>query len=233
MSGTLGTFEPIENIQEKLDNFITRRKEGGKVLCSSINIHPKIWMLKDNIKLFTGVVFDEYRRISKRIVKNEEGRFRVEGVEETVDTRMGQFFVTEKSIILAERAADKYFIFRVVSQALNGTDKYIRPVTIDIQQIAQDYRKNWLGSIIRNGHWQSGVLYGDDLRRDSVIGREFIKCTKNQIGIETAYFGGRKKVRITRDGTIVVYANLTNNLDLFVDFIREELLRYVEQETRV
>jgi len=98
---------------------------------------------------------------------------------------------------------------------------------MDITQIARDYPKNWLGSVQRQGPWQSGTLYGNDLRSDSVVGAEFVRCTKNQIGIETSYFGGKMKVRITKDGTITVYSNLDNKLNDFVDFIRNELKNYM------
>lgn len=227
-SGVLGTFKSVDNIKKKLDNFLTERKEYNKILKSNIQLHPKEWKLKDGTIVLTGTIFDEYVSFTRRIVKKPDGKFEVKPVEQSVDTRMGRFYLTTNSIVLAECQDSRSYTFRVISKALSGHDKYVQYAEMDIMQIARDYRKNWLGSITRRGHWQSGTLWGDDLASDSVVGAEFVRSHKNQIGIETSYFGGVIKVRITKDGSIVVYANLDNKLNDFVDFIKDELLRYIK-----
>ena len=228
ISGVLGKFPHIEGVFDKLKDFQTEREERGFILKSVIKMNSIVHKLTEETELYSGVVMDEYLRIPHKLIEREEGVWEVTEGEPTVDLRYGYFWITEGSIIIVDRSENKEFVFRVVSEALGGGENSVRPVRIDIQRIASDYYGHWLGSIVdREGNMQSGTFYGENLEDDDVIGREYIRCNKRQIGIVTDYFGAPVKVRITRDGTVMIMANIAR--ENYVQFIKDNILPYVQE----
>jgi hypothetical protein len=73
---------------------------------------------------------------------------------------------------------------------------------------------------------QSGIFFGHDIEEDNIIGKEYMRNKKNQVGIETSYFGIPRKVKITAKGIITIYLNLDGQMNRFVEFVRDELLKY-------
>ena len=181
-TGVLGKFEPVSNIEKKLREFSSytrtqrdQRSEKEFELRSMIQLSPIERSLPDRIKVLEGLVVDEYIRRARRL-KKEGNKLKVVETEPFVDTNWGTFYLTTESIIIAESSKTKDFTFRVISRAINGSDDYVQSVNMDIEEIAKDHHPHWLGSVKkREGKWQSGTLFGDDLENDDVIGEEYKK----------------------------------------------------------
>jgi len=230
-SGVIGDFSPKENLYEKLRKFKTTREERGFTLQSIIQLEDVMLTLEDGVDVITGMVIDEYVREPRRLEKVKEDIFTVVKGRPHADVRFGTFWMTTKSIIIVDRSANREFVFGVISKALGGGKNSIRPVGMDIKKIAKEYKGHWLGSIVdRKGNMTTGTFYGTDLEDDDVIGSEYKKSHKNQVGFVTQYFQSPTKVRVTRGGGVTVFAGVTR--ENYIQFIREELLGYVQPITK-
>lgn len=235
---TLGMFDPVEDIERKLRKFQYSRKEiSGKDsqeethvfdLKSAIQLAPPRFELLGGIRVLSGFVIDEYVvRNAYHIEQDLEGNWVIKETEPFVDTRWAEFWLTTESIILVERKDAREFVFRVISQALRNSDNHIHSVQMDVERIANDHPGHWLGSIVdRSGNMQNATMFGSDIENDNVIGAEYVKCHKAQVGFVTDYFEAPVKVRVTADGTIVVMKNLSDNMGIYIQYIRQNLLRY-------
>ena len=229
---TLGIFYDIDNIEEKLNGFqysrLEKILEKEKSLISAIQLSPRRYELSDDVHILSGMVIDEYIvRNSHIIKKDENGKWIIKKDKPFVDTRWTEFWITTKSIILVERKNARGFAFRVISKALTMSEEYIHPVIMDIERIANDHPGHWLGSITdRRGNMQNATMFGTNLEGDTVIGDEYIRCHKAQVGFITDFFEAPVKIKVTRDGTIVIMKNLTNDIGAFIQYIRQNLLQY-------
>jgi hypothetical protein len=235
---TLGIFDFVEDIEEKLSKFQYSRKEiltrvpqeqpHESDLKSAIQLAPPRFELPGEIRILSGLVIDEYVvKNAHHIEQDTKGNWIVKETEPFVDTRWAEFWLTTESIILVERKDAREFVFRVISQALASSDSHIHSVFMDIEKIADDHPGHWLGSIVdRAGNMQNATMFGTDLEDDNVIGDEYVGSHKNQVGFVTEYFGAPVKVRVTADGTIIVLKNLSNSMGEYIQYIRQNLLRY-------
>ncbi|SDF85410.1 hypothetical protein SAMN04488589_1533 [Methanolobus vulcani] len=233
-TGSFGYFEVanglenIEEIKNKTNNFGHTRNEDEQQLNSVIRLDGTMGNLGNGIHMISGTVYDQYIKTSTFVNRNGTDNDGLPAYEierrPHVDVRWGQFWILNNGMLLTRIKNDRPFISQVVSQAL-GCPVYSS--SISIRRIAEDYTNNWLGGIVdRDGNWQKGTLYGDDLRSDDCVGSEFANCTKNQVGSFTQYFGGTSKFKVTKDGTIVVYTNLDDDRDSYVKFVLNELHTY-------
>lgn len=226
---TLGRFDPVEEIEEKLKDFQYFRDKDGFKLSSAIQLSPASKVkLSDEVEILSGIVIDEYIvKNTYHIEKAESGRWEVVEAEPFKDTRWAGFWLSTRSIILTERKDSRGFVFRVISQALTDSDDHIQCVEMDIERIANDHPGHWLGSIKdRAGNMQNATMYGDSLENDNVIGTTYVRSHKSQVGITTDFFEAPVKVRITKDGTITVMRNLNNAMEVYIQYIRRNLLPY-------
>ena len=224
---TLGIFPSLGRVEEKLTDFHYSRKEEGFELRSIIQLSPIKKKFSEEIEILSGIVADEYVRTTRRIVEDEEGKWKVIETDALVDTMWTGFWLTTESMIFVERMGARSFAFRVVSQALTGADDYIHSVQMDIHKIADDHPGHWLGSITdREGHMQNATLYGDDLEDDDVIGSEYKRSKKKQVGFVTEYFGAPVKIRVTESGTIMALTNLHDQIERYIQYISRDLLGY-------
>src|SRR5208283_598753 len=118
------------------------------------------------------------------------------------------------------------FISRLIGRALSAD---VKPCQINIGKLSEDYRNNWIGTIVgRDGNWQGGQVHGNDLRHDNCIGGEFVRCPKNLVGGITEYFGnGPTKFRASQEGSILVMQSWANTKDPFIGFIDQEMSQYI------
>lgn len=223
-SGSIGEFTEIENLEDKIKRFQYSREENGKQLKSKIQYKETI--LTESETIYNGQVFDEYFTTRRELTLDNEGNYKVEVKEDVKDIRYGYFWVTNNSIAVADSSRSREFVFRVISRAIGNSNDYVHAVNLDVEKIAEDYRNSWLGSIKdREGNWQSGVLYGNILEEDGVIGQEYSRCHKNQVGITTDFFGAPVKVRITSHGTVMILGNISG-IGEYIRFIKTELMAY-------
>jgi hypothetical protein len=224
---TLGIFSSLEGVEEKLADFHYSREEEGFKLRSIVQLSPIKKKFSEKIEILSGIVADEYIKKTRRIIEDEKGKWKVIETDPFVDTMWTEFWLTTESMIFVERMGARSFAFRVVSQALTSRDDYIRPVQMDIYKIAADHPGHWLGSITeRDGHMQNATLFGDNLEADDVIGSEYQKSKKKQVGFITEYFGAPVKIRVTESGTIMVLTNLHDQIERYIQYVSQDLLSY-------
>ncbi len=138
--------------------------------------------------MLSGIVHYEYIYTPKRLEKDKEGRYQLVDSEPLVDVKYGRFWLTTKSIVLAEKARTKDFTFRVLSQAMASNNNYVAGREMDVNAIAKDYGGHWISGMVgRSGMLQSGVFYGDALEKEPLIRSEYRGWKKNQVGFTTEY----------------------------------------------
>jgi hypothetical protein len=187
--------------------------------------------LGNGIEFLSGIIYDEYLKTTGRVVREEsqdedsEPEFHVI-TEPYIDVRIGNFSILNNGLLITNKLVNRNFISDLVGKALTVE---IKPCEINIERVAGDYRENWVGGIIdRQGNWQSGTLYGHDLRNDNLVGHEFVTCTKNQVGGFTEYFGtGQTKFKVSRDSSVIVYLSWQTTRDPFIGFINQEISPYL------
>lgn len=217
----------VPQLRNRLHNHLRPKHEDNHDLSALIRMDNDQIDLPNNVTIIEGTVFDEFIKTTHRITRNNNLNGHPEYAiqrDPYVDIRSGDFWIMNNGMLINRRKGDRGFVSNTVSHAL-GIE--IKPYRINIEEVANDYPNNWLAGIIdRQGNWQKGTIYGDDLRRDNVIGNELVANAKNQVGGYTQYFGGNTKFKVTRDGAVTVFTDLTNNIELFSNFIRDELLIY-------
>lgn len=216
------------NLNNKLNNHVKQKNEGNHDLSSLIRMHNIQKDLPNDVSILEGTIFDEFVKTTHRITKtgnnlNGLPDYAIQ-IDPYIDIRAGDFWISNNGMLVNKRKGDRGFVSTTINHALE-TD--IKPYFINIEDVAVDYTNNWLGGIVdRQGNWQKGTFHGDDLRRDNVIGREFVACTKNQVGGYTQYFGGNTKFKVTREGVVTVYTDLNDDIETFLNFVQDELQIY-------
>jgi hypothetical protein len=184
-------------------------------------------LLNDKTEVISGLVLDEYVNTTPMVVIDGNEKIKIVKSKPFIDKRWATFWLTTKSIILVDNRNSRKFVFRTISRALVNKDKYIDYVHVNIEKIAEDHRGHWLGQIKdRKGHMQNATLHGDHLEDDDVIGSEYVRSHKNQVGFETDYFGTPTRVKVTRGGTVMVLTDLNNRMEEYIQYIKENLLSY-------
>ena len=218
----------IDNLREQLNLHHHVRTDGEHQLSTIIRLDDFLGNLGGGVQILKGVVFDEYIRTTQRIRLNRQSNnglpnYIIES-DPFVDVRAGAFWFSNDGTLVLQRKVSRPFVSNIIS---NATDIAVNTTNIDIGRVVEDYMDNWLGGIVdREGNWEKGTLYGENLRADDCIGNEFVACTKNQVGGYTEYFGGSVKFRVTREGVVSVYTDLNEDIETFLRFVRNEIQDY-------
>lgn len=222
-------YENIDRIKEKLMNYSYVKNHEELELKSAVNLNMTTERIGSDIKILSGIIFDEYIRHNSRIILNKDSidyqdRYSTDN-SPYLDVRMGNFWILNNGLIISNSKVNRNFISSTLKSAL-GTD--VKPISFDIGAIASDYHNNWLGGIVdREGNWQAGTLYGNDLRNDDCIGGAFVSCQKKQVGGYTDHFGnGPVKFRVTKDGVLTLFLAMNNGILPLIKFVNEEMESY-------
>jgi hypothetical protein len=237
-SGTIGVFQPVENLEEKIRDFQTVRTEQYRKpfkLKSVVHLDTPQLELSGKSKLLSGIVHYEYVFTPRKLEEDDEGRYQLVEGEPLVDVRYGRFWLTTKSvvnIVVAEKMDTREFTFKVLSQAMAKNNNHCLAMHMDVNAIAKDYGKHWISGLVgRHGNLQSGTFYGDTLEREPLLRAEYGGWNKNQVGFTTDHFGPPTKVKVTREGTVTVYRGLDQNMGDYIRFVQSELLGYAKIAT--
>jgi hypothetical protein len=231
--GALGLFDDSVKITEKTlkdyslvedaEDFRTGKKFQ---LTSAIKLDEKRISLGKQVRIFSGVVVNEWIRTPKILEQVEGGAYRIVSGEPIKDTQLGQFWLTTEGIAVAQSKRSRGFSFDLLSTALLSK---VRPIKFRVSKIADDYSGHWLGGFYdRKGRMQSGTIYGDSLEEERLIRREYPRWKKKQVGFQTKYFGALTKVKVTQEGVVSAYRDLYGDMEQFFAFVKDELLKYIE-----
>jgi len=233
-TGVVGLFDPVPSIGKKLDRFEYVRTEkhlrtGKKFkLTSVVRLDERQINLDRKVKILSGMVIDEHIVTPMKLAQDDEGTFIVVDGKPYTDVQYGKFWLTTESIAIAENRDTMTFTFSILSQAIGGDSGIVRHVRFDIGRIARDYDRHWIGSFYdRRGRMQSGTIYGDAIEDEELIKGEYYGWKKNRVGFVTDYFGAPTKVKVSREGSVIVYRGLYDTMDQYIRFIKEELLDYM------
>jgi len=235
-SGAIGTFEPVQGLEEKLRDFSHSRNErdpGSKEtfeLKSVIHLDTPEANIGSKSRLLSGVVHYEHLYTPQKLEEDRNGRYELVNSDPIVDVKYGRFWLPTKSlvsIVVAEKSSTRDFTFKVLSQAMSKKNNYCQGMKMDVNTIAKDYQRHWISGLGgRRGMLQAGTLYGDTLEREPLLRSEYRGWNKSQVGFSTDFFGPPTKVKVTKDGIVVVYRDLSDRMDLFIRFIQNDLLEY-------
>ena len=225
-SGSVSRFDlteqytNIDNIRNRLNNHHFTQQAMEQDLNVIIRLDNQIGNLTQAIRVISGVIYDEYIRTRKHVInegRDEQGLPNYQLIRDPqIEVRVGSFWITNNGYVINDRKANRGFISHALHHALEVP---VCSCQIDIERIANEFRNNWIGAIDhRAGHWQKGVLYGDDIRQDDCVGETFAACSKNQVGGYTGYFGEETKFKATREGSVVVYRDFTGDFDAYLRF---------------
>jgi hypothetical protein len=200
----------------------------GTPLRGFIQLNNATGTLGHNVRVLSGTVYDQYIRTMTDVAQDgtdEHGNpIYVVTNSPVTDMKICNFWILNNGTIAVNRKDCRGIVANMIKNAI-GTD--ITPVRINILDVAEDYPNNWIGGIVdREGHWQKGTLWGDDLREDDCVGEEFTRCTKKQVGGYAEFFGGSIKFKVTTDGVVAVYRDFPNERDDYLRFVLNEIREY-------
>ena len=82
----------------------------------------------------------------------------------------------------------------------------LKRVRFDIQRINSQHSSDaWMLAFSKDGHVKAGVLYGNAIMKDPLVGGGSLQTFANQAGIELPLPGEQTKVRVLRDGGVQLY----------------------------
>ena len=224
-SGAVAKFEPTRDFLERLRRHLTKKRdELGRELTSTIQLDREQLTLDDGTSVVGGSIFDQWVNFPYEIVENN-GVYSVEK-RERVDTRWTKFWLTTRSIVIIETPDAKNFAIHALNQSIGLGANFIRPVVLNVNRIAEDFRGQWYGSLSgRAGNVHTGSFYGDEIEDDADFGRGYSSARgKTAVGISSDFFGIRTKVKLTRSGTVIVFAKV--EIPRFIEFVKTVALPY-------
>ncbi|MCG2717300.1 MAG: hypothetical protein L6408_00490 [Nanoarchaeota archaeon] len=204
------------------------RQETAKSALKTFRSEPKVeddltlysWIDLDHdvtfgkAKYISGRVFDQrimlitnYELVGSKMEKREEKIKKTDYV---------QFWLSSDKNILLMHNSDHALRFGVkkISNAIFNNEYQIAPVTFNIMGIERKYKKTWIqGFRERQGNVRAGTVFGNDVLGDPICS-ETIDSKHNQTGIALDIDGEMTKVRVIRQGKIMIYKNWENPGDL-------------------
>jgi len=232
--GYLGEIKfEIDEDWKKLDNYTISRREEGMKLDSFIKFDPMELRLDDGTPLISGMIYYEFLRKTKNIIKDEKGFPKVIQDKTIIDTGWSNFWFTTRSFIIVRDKKAKTRLFEIMIDRFNKNPDDIVSLTFNLDNIFHDYTDQWSGGFVdREGHIHSGSFFGEDIIHDDELGIAYTRTRhKNQVGFVTEYFDGAEiKIRVTNSGFIQIFTNIENDPNRAFEFIRDELSGYIEEQ---
>lgn len=200
------------------------REEDGHELRSIAQVTDK-QITSSNTLIVSGKAFDE-RLVDSRQLKEKNGEYYIQSTTVVVP-HVCDFWLSSTGMLVVDYKENREFCSRVVSQALFGTNNSVYNILFDMQKLEHDFDKqHWIGKFYdREGNVVKGTLFGENIEADPDFGEPYTKSKKNQIGFTTNYFGEKTKAKVTRDGYVVILANI--NTDVYFRFIEKHLAKYM------
>lgn len=223
LGGVFGRFPPVEGIDTRLRNFSYDHDLQGETVTAIAQLNGRETRIgHHNVR--RGLAIDYEMLPHKEVRRDPEGQYYLHA-EMRPTPISTEFEIIGRDFVRVNTSYATEIAFSVLSMALGGRQDYVRIVNFDLVRLARDHRGHWLAGVERDGHWQKGILYGNDLARDNIIGQEYPRMSKNQVGFSTRFFGDPVKVRVTRDGSVTVMSNVAD-AD-YIQFVMAELQEYM------
>ena len=221
VSGCFGKFDEVERLKEKLSNhkYTHEHHSTRQELIGVVQLTREATY--NNKPYYEGVVVDQSMGNIPRLEQTVDGKYHVI-VETKPVTQFTRFSIFENQYVVLENSNLQVKGFRVISQALRGTNDFVQFIGFDTQKMFDKFKGIWLARISgRRGNWQSGTERGDDLEDDDAIGRILKIANKTAIGFYTRYFPqDRMQVSVSASGNVSIKGIAS----------REELYQYVIDE---
>jgi hypothetical protein len=143
-SAALGVFQGDVNIVKKLEapRKFTREDEQFQ-LTSAIRADQKH-------ELGKGVMVIEGTYVDEVIV--DTSKLEIDGTDfyisksRTKVPQLGSFVISSSGMVYANSLENREGCFRILSQLLNNTDKFIENITFDIDALDKAYPRQWVGN---------------------------------------------------------------------------------------
>jgi hypothetical protein len=225
-SGRFGWFEEVSDLRDRLKQFSYVHSDlaTGESLRSAVQVNKTGEV--NGHKVIEGLVIDEVMTKVSTLERSEDGRYYVHDTSQK-SAKWARFIAFTDGLVVLENSAMISDAFRILSQAISGSNTSIRVLGFNVEKIYHDFSGHWMDEIEgRKGHWHGGTLYGEGLETDDAVGKELEKSTKNRVGFYTDYFArDRTKVAVTKDGSVMIWAGVKR--DDFLKYVLDELSAYM------
>ena len=222
LGGVFGRFPHNDRIDTQLQNYSYEHDLQGETVTAIAQLSGRETRI-GNYHVRRGLAID-YEMLPHKEVRNNDGQYYLH-TEMRPTPISTEFEIIGRDFVRVNTSYAREIAFSVLSMGLGGQQNHVRIVNFDLTRLATDHRGHWLAGVERDGHWQKGILYGNDLARDDIIGNEYPRMSKNQVGFTTRFFGDPVKVRVTRDGSVTVMSNVPDGD--YIQFVMTELQEYM------
>lgn len=226
MPFTSGIIATIEDDVGNLADHYEEWEEHDFELQASIEFDHQIIDLRDNVIAKRATAAEQtLERVSQPSIENN-------GIDITEERKPVWNWTTlwvvqdaEPQDFVVVKNSDGIFAFDRLEDALSTELSQAR---FDLESIIDDFPGQWVGGFEeRQARVQSGMLYGDDIERDSDMGRPFMNSPKSMIGPIVDYRGDRLKLKIGQDGFVQVVAPGDYSREAYLNFIEDVMLEYL------
>lgn len=110
------------------------------------------------------------------------------------------------------------------------TDTLIERSELDLVEFDEDHSDAniWMrGFYGVSGNANNGIVYGNNLKKDSDFADIFASTNMNQVGLEYIYQDTPLKVRMSESGYVEVYQPSSFEVEEYLQFVLDEILEYV------
>jgi len=227
ISGVIGSFDTKINIFNKLKTPETFSREEEQFELNSVIRTDERLTLGNGTKVIKGTLVDE-KIVDRSELVLEKTDFYIHKERMKVP-RISTFILTDNGLAIANNSESREMCFRIISQLLSNTDRFVRNVEFDIGALDKAYPNQWTGFFYdREEEVDKGRLWAKDghMKDDKDFGTPYSESKKNDIGIFTNFFGGGKvKINVTKRGSVTIMRDV--GTELFVSYLQKELVRYM------
>lgn len=226
-SGVIGSFDTKVNIFSKLNKPRTFVREEEQFELNSIIRTDERFTLENGTNVIQGTLVDE-RVIDRNELVMNGTDFYIHK-ERMKFPRVSTFTLTDNGLAIANNSENREMCFRIISQLLSNTDRFVRNVEFDILALDKAHLNQWTGFFYdREEKVDKGRLWAKDghMKDDKDFGAPYSRSKKNDIGFFTNFFGGANvKVNVTKRGSVTVMREV--GTELFINYLQKELVRYM------
>lgn len=182
---------------------------------------------KDNIRIKGGIaqeILAIHEYVSKKpTLVEKDGQYSVVHQDKKEVSYATSYL--SKGFLMTDTLATRTFVRQLIDRSLEPHGDFAWNVSLDVKEARKDHPANWMtGFRGRKGNVDHGTLFGKDVGKDIVFGKELEKTQSPTVGWETNFFGTPMNVQVTERGSVKVWA--FPPVQLVIEFIQQEIMRY-------
>jgi hypothetical protein len=127
--------------------------------------------------------------------------------------------------LMTDTLMTRTYVRQLINRSVEPHRDIAWNISLDVRKARKDHPDNWMtGFRGRKGNVDHGIVYGKNVAKDMVFGKELERAQSPTVGWETDYFGAPMNVKVTDKGSVIIWA--FPPIQIAIEFIQQEIMRY-------